>query len=420
MRILKQALQPSIDNVSIDWKVPSADVSQVPTELPPVFSGSRLVVFGIPRHESKNKSQRTECEAVLSYQQGEEERSLSVHFTLPPSKNRQLGDEVDAYPVHRLAGKQLLQEVAKENNKPKLVRVSLETGVVCKDTAFVAVAEDGEEAVTGALERQTISVPTRHRQKMRHIRGGASHQAFQSQFISSANVSVARDRGARLAELEAKADLLQTEAKRFKKCSSSLNKGGFASGVGSALSAAGSWVSSLFSSKSAAVQTALMDESAPPPPRPHRQASNSASIAESLESSEDEFQPEAIAGPCMESFSNQEQKQHKSPASGSGHLSIIALQQFSGAWDLNEALAKICGRSLTDLRSSLPASLSSSSDKESIWATLLAVALLKHRHGDAEDEWELVVEKAILWVRSCVVSTSDSVDELLKIAKSSL
>ena len=175
--MLKQALQPSIDNVSIDWKVPSADVAQIPTELPPVFCGSRLIVFGVPKHPSGSKGDRVKCKAVLRYRQGKEERSLPVQFILPPSdseKSAHVGDGVDTYPIHRLAGKQLLQEVAKKNDKKELVRVSLEAGVVCKETAFVAVAEDGEEAVTGALER------SKRRHRTRSVVGETSSVALEA------------------------------------------------------------------------------------------------------------------------------------------------------------------------------------------------------------------------------------------------
>ena len=102
------------------------------------------------------------------------------------------------------------------------------------------------------------------------------------------------------------------------------------------------------------------------------------------------------------------------------HLAIVSLQQFSGAWHLNEDLAKICGRSLSNLQSSLPASLSSLSDKESVWATLLVVAILKRRHSSVEDEWELCVEKAMLWLKGRLESTSESVEALLAIATSLL
>ena len=129
----------------------------------PFFASSRLIVFGVPKLASGSEDMQADCEAILHYQQGKERKSLSVHFTLPPSEKEPITGDADSYPIHRLAGKQLLQEVAKKNDKEELVRVSLETGVVCKETAFVAVAEDGEEAVTGALEKQAIFVPTRSR-----------------------------------------------------------------------------------------------------------------------------------------------------------------------------------------------------------------------------------------------------------------
>ena len=385
--MLKQALQPSIHNVSVEWKVPSADLSQTPTKIPLVFAGSRLVVFGVPKLTSSSKDMCVDCEAILHYQQGKERKSLSVHFTLSPSKKEDVAGDVDAYPIHRLAGKQLLQEVAKKNNKEELVRVSLETGVVCEETAFVAVAEDGEEAVTGALERQTIPVS---------IRIGSDGLAACAcpAMLSCSGPSLS--------------DVIRRRV------------GSRLSAIRHAFSAASARVSDLFSSKTKATSSATDVQSA------NDVASSedvSAGVNRGSVNPTGDFEKEGedkSAG-CKASLPTEEEEEERQPAqsSGTSHLAVISLQQFSGAWHLNEALAEICGQSLSHLRASLPTSLSSP-DKESVWATLLAVALLKHRHGDAEEEWELVVEKAMSWVKGCLASTSESVDELLKIAKSML
>ena len=410
--MLKQALQPSIDNVSVEWRVPSADVVQIPTEIPPVFAGSRLIVFGVPQLASGSKDMHVDCEAILHYHQRKCRTSVYFHFILPPSAEGQVGGDVDAYPIHRLAGKQLLQEVAKKNDKEEFVRVSLETGVVCKETAFVAVAEDGEEAVTGALERQTISVPTR------------SHygQLAQIQCAMQANISAVLTRGEALDSLDEKADSLQSSAMMFSKSSSRMKSSYYrSSGVSRALSAAGAWVSGLFSSKPTATASDTDVRSATAVASSEGAlagVSGSFDSAGDFEKEEEDDEGESACAAA--SLSTKEEERKSAQPSGVGHLAVISLQQFSGAWHLNEDLAKICGRSLSDLQSSLPASLSSLSDKESVWATLLAVALLKHCHGDAEDEWELVVEKAMSWLKGCLASTSESVDELLKTAKSML
>ena len=415
--MLKQALQPSIDIISIDWRVPSADVSQIPTEVPPVFSGSR-VVFGIPRNESGSKGEQVECNALLRYRQGTEKKSLLVHFTLPPleSQKGQVGGDVDAYPIHRLAGKQLLQEVAKKNDKEELVRVSLETGVVCKETAFVADMEDGEEVMTGALRRQTVSVPMRSMQLSSPFQGmdGAS---FASLSALTTLQSMAQAMTAELAAQSETLDMVDVrcnslsvdahvqqrtvqhqQAASFQK----RRRGNFFRGIGSAISRVGSAMSRRKKPNRSSDSATSADVNMPP-------VQQHSSLDDTPNFEEDS--PEIVNGPSPMSAAI---------TMAADHLAIVSLQQFSGAWNLNEAFAKICGRSLSDLHSSLPASLSSLSDKDSVWATLLAVAILKHRHSSVEDEWELCVEKAMLWLKSCLESTSQSVEALLAIATSLL
>ena len=407
--MLKQALQPSIDNVSIEWKVPSADVSQIPTNLPPIFCNSSLIVFGIPRRESARADGPVECEATVSYQEGKETRSLPVHFTLPPMDNGQTGDEVDAYPLHRLAGKQLLREVTKvENNKKELIRVSLEVGVVCKETALVAVSEGSGEVVSGTLQSQTVSVPTRRRHMM------MSMMAQSQPMLLSCDVGSRAKRARRLVQHYAA-------------------EPSFASMPSSPAASVSGYLAcaqDLASSKLQQLRQQQPQQVLQQQQLPQQSMSMQHRRSRSNEDSSIAMKAFMCSSDCSEGISNTDKypteacrKARLSTSIAStthaNHLATIALQQFSGAWHLNEDLAKICGRSLSDLRSSLPASLSSLPDNESVWATLLAVALLE-RQVSAKDEWELCVEKAMIWLRNCLVSAGDSVENLLAIAEAAL
>ena len=424
MRKLKQALQPSIDNVSIEWRVPSADVVQIPTEIPTVFASSRLIVFGVPKLASGSKDMQADCEAILHYQQGKERKSLSVYFTLPPSEKEPIAGDVDSYPIHRLAGKQLLQEVAKKTDKEELVRVSLETGVMCKETAFVAIAEDGEEAVTGALEKQAISVPTRSRLP-RGCTLTKSSSRVKSSYSQLAQAQCPLEgRGSRCSRVKSSYGQpaqfqrpLEALGSSSPQAKSSRHR---SSGVSRAPTAAGAWVGRC-PSKSMAAASDMDVQSATGVASCEGALGGVNGSFDSAGDFEKEEKADNNESACAAtSLPTKKDERQSALPSGVGHLAVISLQQFSGVWHLNEALAKICGRPLADLQSSQPASLSSLSDKESMWATLLAVVLLKHRHGDAEEEWELVVEKAMSWLKGCLASTSESVDELLKIAKSML
>lgn len=102
----------------------------------------------------------------------------------------------------------------------------------------------------------------------------------------------------------------------------------------------------------------------------------------------------------------------------SSHLAVISLQLVTGAWQLSKELAALCYVRLDELESALPPALAPFAEKKQIWATALAVALLQKRHRSAEDEWELVADKATLWMKGqLLTSASCSVDDLLVAAK---
>ena len=48
IKTLKRALQPVIADVGVAWELESGyTVHQIPSSLPPLFSGDRLVVYGV-------------------------------------------------------------------------------------------------------------------------------------------------------------------------------------------------------------------------------------------------------------------------------------------------------------------------------------------------------------------------------------
>ena len=91
---------------------------------------------------------------------------------------------------------------------------------------------------------------------------------------------------------------------------------------------------------------------------------------------------------------------------------LITLQAAEGYWSLNESLASILGRSLSDLKSSCPSGVS-----EVVWGTILALAFLETKYSSQRDEWELLSMKSEMWVQGHVLPTGTTVATLTELAK---
>ncbi|CDS35741.1 von Willebrand factor A domain containing protein [Echinococcus multilocularis] len=73
----------------------------------------------------------------------------------------------------------------------------------------------------------------------------------------------------------------------------------------------------------------------------------------------------------------------------------VELQDFDGFWLLNEDLAKLFRSTLSQLTSSKPSDV----ENTKIWATALVVAYLRTHMDSRHEEWEMVVQKAMDWLK---------------------
>ena len=78
-----------------------------------------------------------------------------------------------------------------------------------------------------------------------------------------------------------------------------------------------------------------------------------------------------------------------------GLSKLIALQSAEGYWLLDQHLASLIGRSVDELKGSIPAGCS-----DIVWGTVLALALLMKQFSSQQDEWELLANKAEFWLGS--------------------
>ena len=132
MKCLQSALQATVTGLSLQFTDSSQQPVVLPTELPPLFSGDKLVVYALVSDVEK-------LSMKLTGKVGERH----VEFTIPGS----LYTVSEDFRFHRLATKAQVKELEAsarvDENKEKIVLLSRAVNIVSKFTSFVAV--DGIE-----------------------------------------------------------------------------------------------------------------------------------------------------------------------------------------------------------------------------------------------------------------------------------
>ncbi|KAG7007803.1 hypothetical protein G7Y79_00008g024410 [Physcia stellaris] len=84
---------------------------------------------------------------------------------------------------------------------------------------------------------------------------------------------------------------------------------------------------------------------------------------------------------------------------------IISLQHFTGFWEFNKDLLSVCGIGTSAAAGTMLASASSGQpSRGQVWATVLAITFLERKMTSEKDTWELIVDKAKVWLQSNGVS----------------
>nr|XP_060636583.1 von Willebrand factor A domain-containing protein 5A [Anolis sagrei ordinatus] len=154
MQSLKKALQPAVTKISLNWDLPSGLEAVLVGSGPQViFQGQRCLIYAQIRGQHQS-SHSTEGTAVLHYtfqdQTFMEKATFSVHAL-----------EKDRLPIHRLAAQTLLQELEgagelEEEKKRLALETSLNSGVVCSQTAYVGVNTELGKPIQGPLIHRNI------------------------------------------------------------------------------------------------------------------------------------------------------------------------------------------------------------------------------------------------------------------------
>ena len=142
---LKKALQPSVTDVKLTFSVPpGVNVLQSPNKIPPVFNGDKLVMYGILKGGKAMTGTATLSGNILGRPM---EHVIEFSVTGGESSN-------DMPVVHQLAAKGLIRDWEGEGDKKKddIIKMSTESGVVSSYTAYVAIDEEQDKPIAGALK----------------------------------------------------------------------------------------------------------------------------------------------------------------------------------------------------------------------------------------------------------------------------
>ena len=195
--------------MSVEFKVPGDFVvQQSPHNLPPVYRGEKMVVYGIMTPMRPSADNEITGKAILRGEILGKKMEHSVAFTFNPVSS----SRVSLPTIHHLAAKALIKDWQdEEKSKEEIVKLSVESSVISSHTAFIAVDEENSEPVAGAMKTWDVQASEESRL---HV---LQQQVHAVRSIMSSNIDQAICRGERLDDLSDKADALNSSAAVFSK-----------------------------------------------------------------------------------------------------------------------------------------------------------------------------------------------------------
>ncbi|XP_016113150.1 von Willebrand factor A domain-containing protein 5A-like isoform X2 [Sinocyclocheilus grahami] len=407
MQSLRFALQPTVLNISVDWTLPD-DVT-VDTLSPPInvlFQGQRTLIYAQLKGESSGGS---EGAVTVKYSLKDQPVTNQLHFCLKSTEETQLS-------IHRLAARTLIRSLEQkersgaadvEGIRSRMVELSVQAGVSCVHTAFIAVNKDSRQTVKGPLVKRRVR--TRGSQQwnlqspmnlkcisslksvqpcfstydlgrnddcystLKNIKYGALHASAPSEY------SILNSRPIR-AERNKRHSLL-LPAQSVDRCSLLLPDARTAQPETSVRSKCRSLVEMDYGDFSDA-RTAQ-----PPPSERTKSKSLLGKLRQALS------RKHVVAD--SQKLKCSEKDVYSALVTENPLLQLVSLQKASGCWDLDATLADVFGKTEDELTNQKPAQVDGS-----VWATLLALIWLYGCKIEQQVEWQFVAMKAASWIGS--------------------
>ena len=384
IRSLKRALQPSYDNVTVSWSLPAGwNVDQIPSVIPPLFSGHRLVVYGVLELPAetvdwqKNLKGTVKLSAVRK-QVKMEGTNNSVEYSLDfnplveaqqQASTQNLYDASNALSLHRLAAKNYIQEQEnlssewemKDEQKAAIIEFSTKANVISQFTSFIAVDKESCEPVSGPMPIRLLS----------------AYDNTGNQCLKRAQYM--KKRGGAFGNPVC----LICCCPCFLFCWCCL------------------WCYGKCSScfKGAAPQQYLVETKPEATP---------------LAASEFDNLSEADHAPKHAEATTELWKtsaDHKSR-----FMKIISLQKASGSWELSGEFAEACDSTKDDLKGKCQGAFTEGAENATeFWATALALVLLVRKFASQKNEWEMVKLKGKRWLE-CNKPSNANIEEIFAAA----
>ena len=396
---------------------------QIPSSLPPLFSGDRLVVYGLLK-PSKNASQDGKSEVRLQGVLGKDEQMEHlITFSTPPitaACDADLESNSSVF-LHCIAAKTFIKEKQEyisgmweiEDDKTSIISTSKSANVVSKFTSFVAVDKDNHEPVCGPLRKQVP--PLIGRPPVLYCNGYENVPVVGG--FAPASYTVHNCPPQAIGALQSNAATLPAQSDVFSRAKSKKKKGvlGFGSMGSSAKSAPPKANSKESTGWFSFLSKSLFGSPSPPPPPPKAAYyGGSAPCAPPPRGGAPSYGKPLFGSaqpppplPQAAVFGGRAPYAPPAPTAASGKrkeappvLSLISLQTASGAWDLTDQLVSLCSSSRDALITGCQAEIAvDKAEGKLLWATALALVLLMGKFLDQKDEWEMIAEKGKKWMK---------------------
>ncbi|XP_069474455.1 von Willebrand factor A domain-containing protein 5A-like isoform X28 [Ambystoma mexicanum] len=359
LQTLKCSLQPVVKDVSVKWTLPNGLESALLSHLPnAIFRGQRSIIYA----QLKGKiDEAADADVTLEYTFKDEVFRNKLQFTLRPEAESRLT-------IHRLAAKAVLRDMERgsdsgqEEVKKRMLELSLQSGVICSLTGFIAINKDLNQPIQGPLIQR--NVPIYGAFPWSYCRGASRQPCMAMSCAPGAATQYKLKKKSR-------SNGAATQYKPKKKSRSNVRK----------KEATESYFAALEGGRGGRQKGA--DEM--------EKDSEGAATQYKLKGGSNVRKTKATEdySAALEVSSDEEKKTDSV-------LRLISLQNADGSWTLNTAFAAALGMAEKDLKANTPGK-----DVDSaVWATVLALIWLHSTSADRRDEWELLEAKALTWVKA--------------------
>jgi hypothetical protein len=359
VRQFGRLLAPALADVQVSWG--GLDAKQVPSTVPPIFAGGRLLLYAFVKEVSTGVPPATVRLTATS-------PSGPVSFDVQFDASRVVGGRTVATLAARARIRELEEgpewtgargsrqrERKTTSASREIVELSIRYGLMSRETSFVAI-ERRETPVLGDMQLRRIPIALtsgwgdlERKAQLSQIRLSAAYRDPSASFLAVPGSALGPDDGYEDAE-----DALR------------------------------------------AVPRSMMPSATLPGARMPSAIMRGLDRLRTFGRGTGSSDPDATA-PVM----------FNPGGMRGGMVALVALQRADGSWDLTPEFASAIGHDIAQLESALAGATGNRDETRKAWATALALAWLDDHARAAEDEWRLLAEKARRWLGSVTSRPAD-------------